>query len=111
MSRVRVLWAQKERSSCLPKRDRWDIGGPHFPAVTSPMSRLARPAEPLYAAQIGGPTGANPPLGKRGTWSARYLAARVCHLAASPDPTPYTRRGRRGAAALAEGQSWDELPG
>src|SRR5471032_1100517 len=90
MSRVRVLVGTQKGAFILSsdgKRDRWDVGGPHFPGCEiAHVAGSPAQANRLFASQIGGPPGLQIHRSDNGgvTWeSLGTMPARVWHLAPS----------------------------
>jgi photosystem II stability/assembly factor-like uncharacterized protein len=121
MSRVRVLVGTQKGAFVLSadgKRDRWDVGGPHFPGCE--ISHVSgSPVQPsrLYASQIRGAPGPQIQRSESGglSWqSLGAMPARMWQLRASLADADTVYAASEDAALLRStdgGASWDELPG
>jgi photosystem II stability/assembly factor-like uncharacterized protein len=120
MSRVRVLVGTQKGAFVLSsdgKRDRWDVGGPHFPGceIAHVTGSPALPSR-LYASQIAGPSGMQIQRSENGgtTWEPLgTMPVPVWHLAASftdPDTVYATSEDAALLRSTDAGESWDELP-
>ncbi len=121
MSRVRVLVGTHKGAFILSadgKRDRWEVGGPHFPgcAISDVVGSAAQPSR-LYAAQNTGEPGPQVHRSESGgfTWEALgVMPGPISSLVASPNLTDTVYAACEDGTLLRStdrGESWDELPG
>jgi photosystem II stability/assembly factor-like uncharacterized protein len=121
MSRVRVLVGTRKGAFILSaegKRDRWEVGGPHFPgcAISDVAASAAQPSR-LYAAQNTGEPGPQIHRSESGglTWeSLGVMPGPIASVVASPDVAGIVYAACDDGTLLRStdsGESWDELPG
>ncbi len=100
------------------KRDRWDVGGPHFPgcAIADVAGSPAMPGR-LYAAQNSGEPGPQIHRSESGglSWeSLGVMPGPISTIVASPDVADMVYAACEDGTLLRStdrGESWDELPG
>jgi photosystem II stability/assembly factor-like uncharacterized protein len=121
MSRVRVLVGTHKGAFILSaegKRDRWEVGGPHFPgcAISDVAATAAQPSR-LYATQNSGEPGPQVHRSESSglSWeSLGVMPGPISSVVAPPDVADTVYAACEDGTLLRStdrGESWDELPG
>jgi photosystem II stability/assembly factor-like uncharacterized protein len=100
------------------KRDRWEVGGPHFPgsAISDVAAAAAQPSR-LYATQNSGEPGPQVHRSESGglSWeSLGVMPGPISSVVAPPDVADTVYAACEDGTLLRStdcGESWDELPG